>query len=42
MKIESIKIKNYKVLRDLEIKNILNMAVFLGVNGSGKSTLNKK
>jgi len=39
MKIESIKIKNYKVLRDVEIKNIPNMAVFLGVNGSGKSTL---
>lgn len=39
MKIESIKIKNYKVLRDVEIKNIPNMVVFLGVNGSGKSTL---
>lgn len=39
MKIESIKIKNYKVLRDVEIKDISNMAVFLGVNGSGKSTL---
>ncbi|TYC87563.1 AAA family ATPase [Acetobacterium wieringae] len=39
MKIESIKIKNYKVLRDVEIKEIPSMAVFLGVNGSGKSTL---
>lgn len=39
MKIESIKIKNYKVLRDVEIKEIPSMTVFLGVNGSGKSTL---
>ena len=39
MKIESIKIRNYKVLRDVEIKDIPSMAVFLGVNGSGKSTL---
>ncbi|MDK2941785.1 MAG: hypothetical protein PWP56_1298 [Acetobacterium sp.] len=39
MKIESIKIRNYKVLRAVEIKDIPSMAVFLGVNGSGKSTL---
>ena len=39
MKIESLRIKNYKVLRDVSIKNLPNMAVFLGANGSGKSTL---
>jgi predicted ATPase len=39
MKIETIHIKNYKVLRDIEIRNIGSLAVFLGVNGAGKSTL---
>ncbi|MDR2944098.1 MAG: AAA family ATPase [Methanosarcinales archaeon] len=39
MKIERIKIKNYKVLQDVDIKDIPDMAVFLGKNGSGKSTL---
>lgn len=39
MKIESLKIKNYKVLQDVFIKDIPSMAVFLGKNGAGKSTL---
>lgn len=39
MKIESIRIKNYKVFRDVIIRDLPNMAVFLGANGSGKSTL---
>lgn len=39
MKIEQINIKNYKVYRDVEIKNLSNMCVFLGANGSGKTTL---
>lgn len=39
MKIESLSIKNYKVFRDVIIRDIPNMAVFLGANGSGKSTL---
>lgn len=39
MKIEKIKIKNYKVFKDIEIKDIPNMCVFLGANGVGKSTL---
>lgn len=30
MKIESIKIHNYKVFKDVEVKDISNMAVFLG------------
>lgn len=38
MKIESLKIHNYKVFRDVEIKDIPNMAVFLGKNGVGKTT----
>ncbi len=39
MKIEKIKIKNYKVFEDTEISDLPSMAVFLGANGSGKSTL---
>lgn len=38
MQIESIKIHNYKVLKDVEVKDISNMAVFLGKNGVGKTT----
>jgi predicted ATPase len=39
MKIESIKIKNYKVFKDAYIDNLSHLAVFLGPNSSGKSTL---
>lgn len=39
MKIEKIRIKNFKVYRETEIKDLPNMCVFLGANGSGKSTL---
>jgi len=39
MKIEQIKIKRYKVFKDIEIRNLSKMCVFLGANGSGKSTL---
>jgi predicted ATPase len=39
MKIEKIKIKNYKVFEDTEISDLPSMCVFLGANGSGKSTL---
>ena len=38
MKIESIKIENYKVFQSAEVKDIPNMAVFLGKNGCGKTT----
>ena len=39
MKIEKIKVKNFKVYRDVEIRDISNFSVFLGANGAGKSTL---
>lgn len=39
MRIEQITIKNYKALRDVTIKDIPMMSVFLGVNGAGKTTL---
>jgi predicted ATPase len=39
MKIESLRVKNYKILKDVNLKDLPSMAVFLGANGSGKSTL---
>lgn len=39
MKIEKVRIKNFKVYLDTEIKDLPNFCVFLGANGSGKSTL---
>jgi predicted ATPase len=38
MKIESIRLKNFKTFRDVEITDIPNFCVFIGANGSGKST----
>ena len=37
--IESLRVKNYRALRDVELKKIRPLSVFLGANGSGKSTL---
>ena len=37
--IESLRIKNYRALRDVELKQLKPLSVFLGANGSGKSTL---
>lgn len=36
MRIKNIRIKNFKILKDITIKNLLAVAVFLGANGSGK------
>jgi len=38
MRVQALKIKNFKVFRDVNITNIPKMAVFLGMNGVGKST----
>jgi predicted ATPase len=38
MRIESIRIQNYKVFKDVIVKNLPKMSVFLGPNGSGKTT----
>ncbi len=38
MKIESLKISNYRVFQNVEIHDIPNLAVFLGKNGVGKTT----
>ncbi len=37
--IEALGIKNYRALRDVELKQLKPLTVFLGANGSGKSTL---
>jgi predicted ATPase len=39
MKIESIHLKNFKAFKDVEIKKIPKMCVFVGANGTGKTTL---
>jgi predicted ATPase len=39
MKIESIRLKNFKAFQNVEIKKIPKMCVFVGTNGSGKTTL---
>ncbi|MGE0126506.1 MAG: AAA family ATPase [Blastocatellales bacterium] len=38
-RIEFLRVKNYRALRDLELKDLKPLTVFLGPNGSGKSTL---
>ena len=37
--IESLHIKNYRALRNIQLKQFKPLTVFLGANGSGKSTL---
>lgn len=39
MKIESLKIRNFKVYKDATIRDLPTMCVFLGTNGSGKTSL---
>ncbi len=38
-RIEYLRVKNYRALHDLELKNVTPLTVFLGPNGSGKSTV---
>jgi predicted ATPase len=39
MKIESIRLKNFRSLRDAHLRDLPNFCVVVGANGSGKSTL---
>lgn len=39
MKIENIKIKNYKAFQSVELNNLPQLAIFVGANGAGKTTL---
>jgi predicted ATPase len=38
-RIEELSVKNYRALKDLRLKGITPLTVFLGPNGSGKSTI---
>jgi predicted ATPase len=38
-RIEYLRVKNYRALQNLELKNLSPLTVFLGPNGSGKSTV---
>ena len=39
MKIESIRLKNFKAFKDTELVDLPNFCVFVGANGTGKSTI---
>lgn len=39
MKIEAIRLKNFKAFQATELRNVPRMCVIVGVNGSGKTTL---
>ncbi|MDD4967961.1 MAG: AAA family ATPase [Paludibacter sp.] len=39
MKIKSIKIENYRGIKDISIELMDNLNVFVGINGSGKTTI---
>ena len=38
-RIECFRVQNYRALRDIELKDLTPLTVFLGPNGSGKSTV---
>ncbi len=38
-RIESLRVENYRALRNVELKNVTPLTVLLGPNGSGKSTI---
>ena len=38
-RIEYLRVQNYRALRDIELKGLTPLTVFLGPNGSGKSTI---
>jgi predicted ATPase len=38
-RIEYIRVQNYRALKDIELKKLMPLTVFLGPNGSGKSTI---
>jgi len=39
MKLESLRLKNFKAFKDAELRNIPRMCVLVGANGTGKSTI---
>ena len=39
MKLEGIRLRNFKAFRDIDIQDLPRFAVFVGANGSGKTSL---
>jgi predicted ATPase len=39
VRIERLRVQNFRVLRDVELVDVPPLALFVGANGSGKSTL---
>jgi predicted ATPase len=39
MKIEALRVKNFKAFKDVKLTNLPAIAVFIGANGTGKTTL---
>ncbi|UCH95071.1 MAG: AAA family ATPase [Candidatus Aminicenantes bacterium] len=39
MRIENIRLKNFKIFQDLHLENLPSLAIFVGANGTGKTTL---
>ena len=39
MKIVSVKLRNFKAFQNLELRNLPELAIFVGANGAGKTTL---
>jgi|GEM_PF-3229025 len=39
VKIEYMRLNNFKAFQDAELKDLPNFCVFVGANGSGKSTI---
>ncbi len=38
-RVESLRVQNYRALRDIELKSLTPLTAFVGANGSGKSTV---
>ena len=39
MKIETIRLKNFKAFKEIEMRDIPSFCIIVGANGTGKSTL---
>ena len=39
MRIERIRVRNFRAFKDVEIREVPRLAIFVGANGTGKSTL---